>query len=536
MTTIQRLRAFRPTDKLNAWLITIVITLFAFVIRLVNLAFPNRLIFDETYYAKDGWTLIHLGYEGEWPKTAVAQSGYNFAAQEVGQELPVNDLIIQGQVNDYQTAAEYVVHPPLGKWLIGLGEQIFGMNSFGWRISACVFGALLVFFTIRMARRLSRSTLVGALAGLFITVDGLAFTMSRVALLDIFQATFLIAAVCCCLADRDYYRERLARKLEAANLPDFGGEFGPYIWLRPWRLAAGVMFGCAIAVKWNSVYLLAAMGILSVWWDCMARRLAGAEWKSFLAIIKDGIPAFVRMVVVAAGVYVASWTGWFLTSGGYDRQWGYQNPADPITKAVGPDIAGWVKYHIQAYEFHTGKYMMQEATHSYESNPFSWFFVIRPTAMDAINGIKPGTDGCPADATSDCLRVINGMGTPILWWAATIALVVCVVWWIGDRDWRFGLPVIGTLAMWLPWVQYMGRPTFYFYSICFIPFMATGLAMCLGLALGAKNSKHRFRNGLLVTALVALIVADFAFIYPIVSDGLLTRAAWQLRIWLPGWV
>ena len=29
--------------------------------------------------------------------------------------------------------------------------------------------------------------------------------MSRIALLDIFQATFLVAAVACCVADRDWY-------------------------------------------------------------------------------------------------------------------------------------------------------------------------------------------------------------------------------------------------------------------------------------------------------------------------------------------
>ena len=32
--------------------------------RLVGLAYPHELVFDETYYVKDAWTLMHLGYEG----------------------------------------------------------------------------------------------------------------------------------------------------------------------------------------------------------------------------------------------------------------------------------------------------------------------------------------------------------------------------------------------------------------------------------------------------------------------------------------
>ncbi len=98
-----------------------------------------------------------------------------------------------------------------------------------------VFGTLLVFFTIRMARRLSRSTLVGAIAGVLLTFDGLAFVMSRLALLDIFQATFAVAAVSALIADRDWFRHKLADHLRANNLPDLGGAFGPLLLWRPWR-------------------------------------------------------------------------------------------------------------------------------------------------------------------------------------------------------------------------------------------------------------------------------------------------------------
>ncbi|NLE96868.1 MAG: phospholipid carrier-dependent glycosyltransferase, partial [Propionibacterium sp.] len=242
-------------DGFSAWMVTIGITLFAFFIRAVGLAFPNKLMFDETYYAKDGWTLINHGHELDWVEGA-------------------NEQIVAGNIDQVTDTASFVVHPPLGKILIGLGELLFGMNSMGWRFAALVAGTMLVFLVIRLARRLARSTLVGALAGILLTFDGLAFVMSRIALLDIFQAVFAVAAVAALVADRDWMRHKLADHLRSTGERDLGGRFGPLLLWRPWRFVAGVMFGASCAVKWNSVFLVAVFGIVTVVWDVGARRLA----------------------------------------------------------------------------------------------------------------------------------------------------------------------------------------------------------------------------------------------------------------------
>ena len=52
-----------PSDRLNGWLVTLIIGAIAFVIRVVNLSYPNKLVFDETYYAKDAYSLLKFGYE-----------------------------------------------------------------------------------------------------------------------------------------------------------------------------------------------------------------------------------------------------------------------------------------------------------------------------------------------------------------------------------------------------------------------------------------------------------------------------------------
>ena len=199
-TTIERLRVAMPSDRLNGWIVTLIIGAIAFVIRVVNLGYPNKLVFDETYYAKDAYSLLKFGYERNWPSDA-------------------NSKIITGDVDLMQDTAAFIVHPQLGKWLIAGGEYLFGMNSFGWRFASLLFGTLLIMVTIRLVRRVSRSTLIGGFAGILLTFDGLEFVMSRTALLDIFLAFFLVAAVACLAADRDWFRNRLARIWSSVRSP-----------------------------------------------------------------------------------------------------------------------------------------------------------------------------------------------------------------------------------------------------------------------------------------------------------------------------
>lgn len=511
LTTLAALDDGRLRDRTRGWVVTISITVMAFLLRFYNLGFPNKLLFDETYYAKDAWAVLQSGYERNWSENA-------------------NDLLLGGDTSGMLDTAEFMVHPPLGKLLIGWGEQLFGMNAFGWRFASLVFGTLLVFFTIRMARRLSRSTLVGGIAGVLLAFDGLAFVMSRLALLDIFQATFAVAAVSALLADRDWFRHKLADHLREHDLPDLGGKFGPLLLWRPWRFLAGVLFGASCAVKWNSIYLLAAFGILVVFWDIGARRLAGAGRNRWFSLLIDAPMAFVQLVVVALPVYVATWLKWLTTTGGWSRDWGANNPGDPTVKLLGEPLASLWHYHREIYDFHTGDYMAG-VTHPYDANPAGWLLMLRPTGIEAVNGIQPGTDGCEAVGTT-CMRIISAMGTPILWWAALVAIVFAVVWWIRWRDWRFGVPLVAIAAVWLPWFQYTDRPQFFFYAIMIIPFSVTVLAMALGKVLGPAAGPQRRRRAMLVGALIALIIFNFAFIYPILTAELITQPQWWMRMWL----
>ena len=89
------------------------------------------------------------------------------------------------------------------------------MDPFGWRVASAVVGSLMVLVMIRLARRVTRSTLLGCVAGLLMCFDGLHLVLSRLALLDLFVAFFLLCAVSCMVADRDWVRARMAHAVPA---------------------------------------------------------------------------------------------------------------------------------------------------------------------------------------------------------------------------------------------------------------------------------------------------------------------------------
>jgi dolichyl-phosphate-mannose-protein mannosyltransferase len=222
------------------------------------------------------------------------------------------------------------------------------------------------------------------------------------------------------------------------------------------------------------------------------------------------------------------------TAGGYDRQWGEQHPQAATVRLLGKPLASLLHYQHDIWNFHTGDFINQ-AQHTYRADPAGWLIVARPIGIDAVNGIKPGTDGCLGP--DNCIRVISGVGTPALWWVAIFALVAAAILWVGGRDWRFGIPVVGVLSGWLPWFVFDSRPLFFFYAIAIIPFTVMAVALCAGWILGDPHSgDRRMVAAIIIGAFVALVAANFAYIYPILTDELLPYPKWLSRMWFRSWI
>jgi dolichyl-phosphate-mannose--protein O-mannosyl transferase len=439
-----------------------------------------------------------------------------------------------------------VVHPEVGKWMIAAGEWVFGMDPFGWRVAAAVTGALTVLVLARLVRRLTGSTLVGCLAGLLLTFDGLHLVMSRTALLDVFLTFWLVCAVACLLVDRDRGRARLLRRLPETS--DVKG-FGPLLLWRPWRLAAGVCFGLAIGTKWNGIFLLAAMGLLVLAWDIGARRAIGVRSAWLKTTLVDGVPAFLMLVGVALVVYVLTWTGWLIHHETYEARYGFgygeaapwgdylDSPASGFVGETVQAVRSLWHYHAMNYGFHTGDYLADQS-HPYQSNPLGWLMLNRPVGVAVTNDIPPDAAGCEAAAESDCIRQVLALGNPGLWWAAAVALIVSVWQWVVRRDWRFAVPVIAVAALWLPWFRLDDRPIFLFYAVAFVPFSCAALAMVCGVLLGPPDAPggRRIFGTAVVLVLLATVIVCFAFFWPIWTHGLVTHDEWSRRIWFDAWI
>jgi dolichyl-phosphate-mannose--protein O-mannosyl transferase len=545
------------TYSAGGWGVTLLVTAVAGLLRFIRLDQPATTltdkgiaqgpgdIFDEVYYACDAHNLVTYGVEH------ASQSGAAFCTPTA--------------------EPAFVVHPPLGKWLIGLGEKAFGFDSFGWRFAAALVGTLTVLLVVRIGRRMTGSTLLGGLAGLLLALDGLHFVQSRVAMLDVFLCFWVVATFGALVVDRDELRSRLAGAADPARA---------VLGWRPWRLLAGACAGAALATKWSALFPLAVLIGLAVLWEVGARRAAGLPeqqpWRAGLGVVlalvvaakaplpgaaaallalvllvaglawealvrrsvrgqgvpslsRFAVPALLAFAVLPLVVYVASWTGWFVTDDGWSRHW-----ADGRGTSIGlvPDVLrSWWHYHWEMYHFHA----TLDSTHPYQSHPLSWPFLGRPVSYYYPPGITSGRYGC---SVASCSREVLAIGTPALWWAMIPACLGLAARWVSRRDWRASALLAMTAVSVLAWIpsDLHDRTMFLFYALPSVPFLCLGIALLAGWALGHAGTVRRAVAAASVGVYTSLVLVNFAYLYPILAAVTIPYSSWYHRMWFRSWI
>ena len=195
-----RLMPPMPSSGWMGWIGPVVVTIIGGLLRFIDLGRPHAVMFDETYYPKDALSLLRHGVEMATVENA-------------------NEILLQSDgnwrtVDIFTSEPAFVVHPPLGKWTIAIGEWLFGATPFGWRFAVALLGTLSILMVARIVRRLTRSDVVGTLAGLLLAVEGMHLVLSRTGLLDLILSFWVVAAFGLLLIDRDVTRGRLARLVE----------------------------------------------------------------------------------------------------------------------------------------------------------------------------------------------------------------------------------------------------------------------------------------------------------------------------------
>ena len=455
------------------WAGPVLVTLLAAVLRLWNLGTPSTLVFDETYYVKDAYTLINLGYEGQWPDDADA----GFAA---------------GNVDTYTTAAEYVAHPPLGKWIIAIGMQVLGAdNPVGWRISTAIVGVIAVALVclhrvppVPVADpRHDRRRTDGRRRPRHLDVPhGTARQFAHAALPRRFRRRAARPS-----AERRPAR-LVARESSGCRQTD---RLGTGLFARPWLITAGALFGLATGVKWSGAYFLAVFAVYTLLVDAAARRRAGVHFWASSTAFRQAPATFLLMVPIAALAYLSTWLGWFATAGGYNRQWAANQLAagDAATADIVPFIPLALQsfWHYQVAIYNTN--IALSTPHGYQANPLGWLAMLRPTAF-FYEGFERGDSGC---SFHTCAEYVTTVANPILWWLGVAAAAYLVFRLIRRREWQVGLILTGIAAGYLPWLLYTERTVFQFYTIVFLPYLVLGLTFVIGLVLGT-NADRRTRR------------------------------------------
>jgi dolichyl-phosphate-mannose--protein O-mannosyl transferase len=524
-----RLRAAAATAPFWGWAGPLMITLIGGVMRFWHLDRPHKLIFDETYYVKEGVSyLLNGGVEmGLLDSLNPDGNKRNESADK---------LFTAGNLHIWSTQPDRVVHPPVGKWMIAVGEKLFGpTSSWGWRFSCAVVGTLAILMLGRIAYRLFDSAVLASVASLLLAVDGQEFVHSRTGILDIFVMFWALAAFGCLVIDRDVARARLSHAV-AARPPDTGSgrswfrsRTGPWLGPRWWRLAGIVCLGLCTGVKWSGLYFAAAFLTLSVCWDVSARRAAGVRHWLVGGFGRDGVQALASTVVLMPTVYVATWTGWLLSQNGWNRQWAQDNPGTSGWTWVPAVLRSLWHYHQETWAFHVGL----TSPHGWQANPWAWMVLGRPTLF-FFDTHGDGQAGCHVET---CRQMITALGNPLIWWAGTLALGVLLFRWALSRDWRAGACLIGIVGGYLPWFAYQQRTIFEFYAVAFAPWVVLAVTYCLGLVLGPRGApEHRRRLGATaVSVYVFLTVMIFWYFYPILSARVLPQISVNFRHWLSSW-
>ena len=509
-----------PTDRLWGWIGPLLVTAFAAFLRFNRLSAPNAIIFDETYYVKDAWSILQHGVEWNWA-TFFPNANAQIIAGHTSFPFPCSGT----------ACAEYVVQPPVGKLLMAVGEWLYGLNSLGWRVAPALFGTLAILVMCRVARRITRSTMLGCLAGLLLSLDGLEFVLSRTGILDIFLMFFVLASFGALVVDRDVSRARLAEKMVLES----SDEAGPSLGIRKWRVAAGVLIGLACATKQYGFWYILAFAGLCIAWDMGARRTVGLRAYARGAFVRDGKWLPITLGVIPLVTYVLTWSGWFATSTGYDRNYAQLNGVNiPI---ISP-LYSLFEYHKEMLQFGVGL----STRHPYESQPWDWFLMTRPVAFywESYTNAA-GTHLAKSGTTGPFVSEVLAIGNPAIWWLSIPAIVFCLAWWLTRRDWRAGAAVLGVAAGWVTWLPFTSRTKFFYYALEFEPFVIICIVLCLGLILGSASAVwwRRSLGAGLVGLYTLTAVILFWYFYPILSAQVIPYSDWLSHMWYTvgvGWI
>lgn len=289
--------------------------------------------------------------------------------------------------------------------------------------------------------------------------------------------------------------------MKAAGGSTSGAEM--WRWMRWLAISAGALG----ASKWNGLF------DYFVVWACAA-FVVGQRWLRRPALYGNpfGMPFDVLvggLLVVGGAIYTLCYIPFF---------------------TLGHNFVDMVTLQTQMFNYHDHLV----ATHPYASSWWQWPILERPISY-FYHDYRTGAD--TNNPAACCVAEILALPNPFVWLFGliTVPLVGIYAWF--ERNRGYALLIVAYFLQWLPWIA-SPRIAFEYH---FFPNLAI-IVLCNAIVLQKlwnwvpSGSDSPFMPRLGVGVYLVVVVAAFAFFYPVLAGTHVTWDAWHARMWYPRWI
>lgn len=392
-------------------------------------------------------------------------------------------------------------HPPLGKIIIAIGIQIFGMNPFGWRVMGTLFGAAMVPLMYLFGKKLFDKRFYGFCAAFLMMFDFMHFAQTRIATIDVYGTFFIILMY---YYMYDYFVHK-------------SYDVGFTRSLKPLFLS-GLFFGLGAASKWIAIYGGAGLALLFFLAKAMEYkdyslylknpRLQKPHWLDrFIPLYMTGtlLCCVLFFVIIPAIIYYASYIPYMLVPGAKSG------------------LSLVLDYQSQMYGYHS----KLVATHSFSSPWYEWPIIYKPTWFYS------GSDPLPGKAST-----IVTMGNPAIWWIGIFAVVMALIIAVNKRDRKMGVVFTAMVFQYIPWVL-VSRITWIYHFFSTVPFMILSIVYVIKNFLDSyQNPKNQstVRARYVVYAYLGVVALLFFWFYPALSGLEVSKGYIDNLKWFKSWI
>lgn len=340
-------------------------------------------------------------------------------------------------------------HPHLGKIIIALGIELFGMSPFGMRISSVIMGTLMIGFVGLLAKRLTHDTWCSVAATILLGADFMHYTLSRIATIDVHVCFFIVGMYYFMFA---YLQENKNNK---------GNLKYSYLLLA----LSGLFMGFGCATKFTGIFAGAGLGIIFI--SYLIKHFPKDNWFKLMIL------CIVSFIVVPLIIYTL----------GFIPVVEYVKTPNLITRTI-EGTKSMISYHSGL-----------DATHSYSSKWYTWPFVIRPL-LDAYNVVA-----------DDKRSSVSTMGNPIIYYLGIVCLLYQAVRIFTKKDTKALFLFVAYFTQYMPW-WFVGRICFIYHYFPSSVFLMVIIGYTIK-TISDKTKWGKYAGYVLVTASVMAFVIYF---------------------------